>query len=241
MLEVWRMDTFVAPQLSLRESGWRVALEGLPQWSPPQRQTVVISPHPDDETLGAGGLIASQRQFGLPVIVIAVTDGEAVYNGAPGIATLRRAEQIAALAELGIDAPAVIRLGLPDGGVAAMEDELEKLVAPFVQRDTLLVSTWRHDPHADHEACGRVAERLAMQANAELISYMFWAWQSNSVESMLGLPMHRFELSKQIQAARAVALAHYQSQFQWEDGQVSLPPEVLGPAQRSFETFIISK
>jgi LmbE family N-acetylglucosaminyl deacetylase len=36
---------------------------------------VVLSPHPDDETLGTGGLIADARATGQEVDVIVVTDG----------------------------------------------------------------------------------------------------------------------------------------------------------------------
>lgn len=36
---------------------------------------VVLSPHPDDETLGVGGLIAQARAIGQEVNVIVLTDG----------------------------------------------------------------------------------------------------------------------------------------------------------------------
>ena len=39
------------------------------------RPFVVLSPHPDDETLGTGGLIAAARTAGQEVDVIVVTDG----------------------------------------------------------------------------------------------------------------------------------------------------------------------
>jgi LmbE family N-acetylglucosaminyl deacetylase len=39
------------------------------------RPFVVLSPHPDDETLGAGGLIAGARSRGEVVDIIVVTDG----------------------------------------------------------------------------------------------------------------------------------------------------------------------
>ena len=49
------------------------------RWEPPRKLTVVVAPHPDDETLLSGGLIAHQARAGVPVIVLAVTDGEAAY------------------------------------------------------------------------------------------------------------------------------------------------------------------
>ena len=60
----------------LDEAGWNPRLAGLPRWQPPHRPTIVISPHPDDETLGTGGLISELRFWGIEVTIVAVTDGE---------------------------------------------------------------------------------------------------------------------------------------------------------------------
>src|SRR5215470_11140866 len=38
---------------------------------------LVLAPHPDDESLGFGGLAASYRKLGKPVTVFIVTDGDA--------------------------------------------------------------------------------------------------------------------------------------------------------------------
>src|SRR6187399_2442164 len=92
---------------SLREAAWIKALRDVPEWHPPARPTVIISPHPDDETLGAGGLIASQIRRGIPVDVVAVTDGEAAYPGQTDLAAVRRAEQENAVRELGVSARAI--------------------------------------------------------------------------------------------------------------------------------------
>jgi LmbE family N-acetylglucosaminyl deacetylase len=45
-------------------------------WTPSREKMVVIAPHPDDEVLGAGGLIAAQAFLGVEIVVVAVTDGE---------------------------------------------------------------------------------------------------------------------------------------------------------------------
>lgn len=39
------------------------------------RSTLVIAPHPDDETIGCGAAIARKRTAGTPVEVAVVTDG----------------------------------------------------------------------------------------------------------------------------------------------------------------------
>jgi hypothetical protein len=49
------------------------------------RPFVVLSPHPDDETLGTGGLIAEACTRGQEVDVIVVTDGSGSHPGQSSI------------------------------------------------------------------------------------------------------------------------------------------------------------
>ena len=64
------------------EDEWLAALEDLPVWAPAPAPFLVIAPHPDDETLGAGGFIAAQCLHGRDVLVVAATDG-VESTGAP--------------------------------------------------------------------------------------------------------------------------------------------------------------
>lgn len=221
------------------EGEWLAALEGVPRWRPPEIPTIVVSPHPDDETLGAGGLIASQLRSGVPVTVIAVTDGEAAYDDARGLGELRCAEQEAALAELGLDRRDIVRLRMPDGGVAAAEQALADVLGRVIKAPSLLIAPWSLDPHPDHEACGRAAGRAANPAGVTLLSYMFWAWHRTPAGQLTALPLARFELEQSIQAARAAALSHHRSQLEWKTGSPILPDSLLGPVKRPFETYII--
>ncbi|MEA4883152.1 MAG: PIG-L family deacetylase [Clostridia bacterium] len=93
---------------------------------------LVIAPHPDDETLGAGGLIYSASQQGARVKVVFMTMGDG-YPAAAGrlfgtahpspddflaLGRHRRNEAVAALATLGVDEENLVFLGYPDGGLA---------------------------------------------------------------------------------------------------------------------------
>ena len=64
----------------LLKDEWLAALEDLPVWAPSPMRLIVLAPHPDDETLGAGGFIAAQCLDGRDVLVVAVTDGEEERN-----------------------------------------------------------------------------------------------------------------------------------------------------------------
>ena len=173
------------------------------------------------------------------MLVVAVTDGEAAYPDSPGLGCLRRAEQERALAELGVGEPDIFRLNLPDSSVAAHEEELVHLLRPLVGRGTLLVAPWRFDPHPDHEASGRSAEQVARGSGAHLISYFFWSWHRNRMEALRTLSLRRFDLDRDLEAARAAALSHHRSQLEHKSGSPILPELLLSPARRPFETFIV--
>jgi LmbE family N-acetylglucosaminyl deacetylase len=78
------------PEPETAESTWIELLSDMPAWQPERRPTVVVSPHPDDETPGAGGLIATQVSRHVRVKLLGVTDGEAAYPGSPDLGATRR-------------------------------------------------------------------------------------------------------------------------------------------------------
>ncbi len=233
---VHRME---APAVRTDEASWLSFLDNVPSWRPPALATIVVTPHPDDETLGAGGLIAAQGEIGVPVCIIAVSDGEAAYENFPDLGAIRRAEQRTAASKLGVRAENIIRLALPDSDISMHENRLSHMIAAHTNSRTLLVAPWPYDPHPDHEACGRAARTVAGITGARLVYYLFWAWHRNSIESLRGLPLRRFEVSPSLQTRRSAALACHRSQIERKDGEPILPQAYLAPARRSFETFII--
>ena len=57
----------------------------LPALAQRYAQVLVLSAHPDDETLGVGGLLADLADAGAAVSVLVATDGERSHpTGAPG-------------------------------------------------------------------------------------------------------------------------------------------------------------
>jgi LmbE family N-acetylglucosaminyl deacetylase len=222
----------------VNEAEWAAALNRLPVWNPPEAPMLVLAPHPDDETLGAGGLIKAQRLRGLDVSIAAVTDGEKAYADTEGLAAVRRVEQTEAVARLGVKSEKIVRFGLPDGSVASREQELVERLAALVSQDTHLVAPWKGDFHADHEACGRAAEQVAYLTGARLTSYFFWTWHFGTVPLIAALSLRRFLLTPELLAAKTAALACHRSQLIREAGDPVLPESLLGPARRSFEVFV---
>jgi LmbE family N-acetylglucosaminyl deacetylase len=225
------------------EECWLARLGRLPEWKPPAAPLVVIAPHPDDETLGMGGLIASHRSRDLAVTIIAVTDGENAYpddrvNGDLG--PLRQSEQAAALDRLGVPGNEIIRLKLPDSGVAAHERRLTAQLMDLITPDAIICAPWKGDFHPDHEACGRAAESVAQVSGALLISYFFWTWHRGELPALNSLRLVRFPLNGSCFSAKREALLCHQSQLAREKGEPILPENLLAPAKRPFEVFSIS-
>lgn len=228
----------------ISETEWTRALSGLPVWSAPVAPMLVVSPHPDDETLGCGGLIAAERRRGAQVVVAAVTDGEHAYpgdEGGDGLAATRRVEQDRALARLGVEEDHVFRLGLMDSSVGTREAELVERLLERLTPDSCIVAPWEGDFHPDHEACGRAAAEAAGRSGARLISYFFWTWHRGTPETIAGLNLAMFPLDDELLHAKAEALACHRSQLEREKGGPVLPAELLGPAYRPFEIFLVRR
>jgi len=140
-------------------------------------RVVVIAAHPDDETLGAGGLIALAGRRGLPVEVVVVTDGGGSHPDSPThtpeqLVEIRAAEVRAAVGVLDPRATVTL-LGYPDGQTAEFRAQitadLERLVGG---ERTLVVAPWRGDGHRDHRVVGEIAASLS----SAVLEYPIWMW-----------------------------------------------------------------
>ena len=137
---------------------------------------VFVAAHPDDEVLGAGGLMSMLAASQARLRLVAVTDGERSHQGhsSPAVLARRRtAETAAALRALGAGATEVIRLGLPDTRLAAREDDLAAALAPLVGGFDLCLAPWDGDLQPDHEAASRAARRAAAGA---FYCFPVWMW-----------------------------------------------------------------
>ena len=158
--------------------GW-ARLRELPAADPSAwPSAAVVAAHPDDEVLGAGGTMAILAAGGVRLRLIAVTDGEASHPGADPQATARTraAESAEALRLLGVRDIEVIRLRLPDTGLAACEDELTDRLGELCAGFEVCLAPWEADAHADHEAAGRAAGRAARRNGQQLFGYPIWMW-----------------------------------------------------------------
>lgn len=127
---------------------------------------LVLAPHPDDELLGAAGLMARQVEAGGTVGVVVATDGSRSDPNVPAadLAALRRAECRAGLERLLGPCPPLLFLEAPDGALDAARIDLspDSPLARFVgklQPGTILAPD-PADAHPDHKAAFGLAARL---------------------------------------------------------------------------------
>jgi LmbE family N-acetylglucosaminyl deacetylase len=128
---------------------------------------VILAAHPDDEVLGVGGVISLLADAGSRLRLVAVTDGEASHPGhsdPPALARRRAHERARALLALGAADAEVIRLGLPDSGLAGREGDIAAAIENLVTGFDACLAPWEDDVHADHEAVGRAARQAAARA-----------------------------------------------------------------------------
>ena len=189
---------------------------------------VFVAAHPDDEVLGAGGLMAMLAASRPRLRLVAVTDGERSHQGhsSPAVLARRRtAETGAALRALGAGATEVIRLGLPDTRLAAREDDLAAALAPLVAGFDLCLAPWDGDMHPDHEAASRAARRSATGAFYCFPVWM-WHWASPGDPRVPWDRALRIPLPPHTAARKRAAITRFASQT--EDRGHGLGP-VLAP------------
>lgn len=170
------------------EADWLDWLEAaaVPAWQwdaciPPAVRLVVLAPHPDDELLMCGGLLAQHALAGGECLIVGVTDGEASHGGssvwsARRLAVARAVEREQGLSQLGLPYAEVRRLGLPDGSVAQHRHALRAMLSALLRPDDIVVTTWRLDGHPDHDTVGDCAARVCHDLGCRLVEAPVWMW-----------------------------------------------------------------
>ncbi len=220
------------------EADWQQLFSAAHTWAPPHGNTIIISPHPDDETLATGGFITSQTSKGLDVKVIAVADGENAYPDNSGLAKLRREELEKALHTLGPKSDNIIRLGFPDTNASGHISKLAYALLPLLSGETHIIAPWPGDFHPDHEACGRAAQLARKLVRGKLTFYFFWLWHRGTTALLQDFSIRSFALTRTQQRTKLEALRHHHSQLVHQSSEPILPESLLWPAKLPFEIYL---
>jgi LmbE family N-acetylglucosaminyl deacetylase len=213
------------------------------------RRVVVVGAHPDDESLGASGLMHLAAGAGWDVEVVCVTAGEGSHPRSATVdprqlATIRRAELDSAVRSVARYA-SIACLDLPDGSVGNhVEEVVDQLVATIGVdgSHTLLCAPWRADGHPDHEAVGRAAAIAAARTDARLLQYPVWLWHWGSEHDLPWSHTRALPLRPEGRGLKRTAIAAHRSQvapLSAEPGdEVLLTAAMLAHFDRDFEVFV---
>ena len=161
----------------------------------PTGRVLILAPHPDDETIGAGGLIQRVTARGGDVRVVFITSGESnpwpqrFVNRRWSVTewdraawgTLRRSEANEALALLGAHPECPMFLGFRDQKISTLARSGDQRIAEALRnvmreyQPTLLVAPSAQDLHADHRAVAYFAHQSVRglgDSAPEIVTYV---------------------------------------------------------------------
>ncbi|MFX0546229.1 PIG-L deacetylase family protein [Roseovarius sp. S1116L3] len=183
---------------------------------------VVLAPHPDDESLGCGALLA--RAFaGGGAHVICLTDGSASHIGSTQwtpqrLARQRRAELTEAVGHLGGSARDLTWLGMADSRLyqadaTSVAIELEEIIARCGVRHVFAPAA--EDHHEDHQATARIAAALrARRRDWSFFSYPVWCrWDEPDFEQKITRHTPAFLNPRSLRATKRAAIHAHKSQL----------------------------
>lgn len=215
----------------------------------PERRVIVLAPHPDDEILMVGGLLQQLYAQGNPCLLIAATDGEASHPGStiwpPELLRMvRPKESVDALLALNIPTIDITRLGLSDGGVSTASDVLQEFLIDIVKPGDIVFTTWAHDGHPDHQACGRTAAAAVAVRGARLIEVPVWMWHWTTPTDHR-IPWHRARrlvLDADQAQRKHAAMSAFRSQLEVDEStgrEAVVPPSMLTRILQKHEIFFL--
>ncbi len=141
-----------------------------------RRHALVLAPHPDDEVLGCGGVIARKVHSNAAVWIAYLTDGRDGVAGDPeAAAALREREAREATSILGVPEDHLFFLRFPDGRLVDHFETARARIRILVEElgiEELFVPYGR-EYHPDHVAASRIA-RACLRPSMRLYEYPIW-------------------------------------------------------------------
>lgn len=131
---------------------------------------LIFSPHPDDETLAAGGFIHTSIEADALIWIVLVTDGNK-----HGLEQKRYEEFKKAVNSLGVPEKQLFFLGYPDGGLnkenkSKIESRFRNIISQV--DPTIIIAPHPKDTHSDHIVTGQIIQILAQDSEFTLYQYL---------------------------------------------------------------------
>jgi LmbE family N-acetylglucosaminyl deacetylase len=216
-----------ALECASHDAAWSSYFAARPGWSPREGELLVVAPHPDDEVLGAGGLIRAWAARAAKVTVLSVSDGEAADPQRQALASVRRGELNESLRKLCPTHISVTRLGLPDGQITHHLNRVRNALLSLAGATSTLIAPYQHDGHPDHEAVGNACIEFARARQLPLARYAIRLWQRESPAALGAGQWVKFMLSDDARRAKARAVQCFKS------------PLAANYCDRAYEPFLL--
>lgn len=215
--------------------------------------SLVVAPHPDDESLGCGGFIAESCAHGRPPVVVVMTDGTASHPSsasypADRLRELREGETGTALSILGLSSERLHFMRLRDSAMplrgrpyALAVAKLRRIILSY--RCKTIFAPWLHDPHCDHETTQLMVRAAAKSLGLPIYSYPVWGWLLPPQQILAEDTVEGWRLNITVHLDRKRrAIASHRSQYSDlindDPKGFRLPIELLSTFERPYETFI---
>lgn len=159
-------------------------------------RSLIISPHPDDEVFGCGGLTMKLIQSGKHVDLIILSRGEAVHKHCcPGddehIVRFRTKLTDEANAVIGMSPNRIYRMDFPDSNFTSAKDNpdlisaLRRLIKEILPTEVFIPHPYENSP--DHLAATEIIEDILKDASIPIYYYCVWVWYHMPIYKILKL------------------------------------------------------
>jgi LmbE family N-acetylglucosaminyl deacetylase len=213
---------------------------------------LILAPHPDDESLGCGGLIAACCAAGRPPFVLVLTDGAGSHPRSlrypPALLRATREQEAReAVMALGLPPHRIAFLGLPDTAAphdgAAFERAVDVIMGLAARLHcSSIAAPWRHDPHCDHLAAHRMAVEAASRLCLRHIAYPVWGWTLPADDTLdTVVSGGRLDIERHLPAKRRAIAAHasqHGNVVTDDPSGFTLPPGFLAVFDAPYEVFL---
>ena len=192
------------------------------------QKVLVVSPHPDDESIAAGGYIAQSIINGANVTIVLVTDGNAQHQESIRYSEFKKATTI-----LGVPETNLIFLGFPDGKLAlgdqaSLQSALQMQIDKYNPDIVLYPNPYDYNP--DHKTIGQAIERILKTESRHITAYEYlvhyeliyprpreFVPADNLLPPKLVANVNKeclsFDLSSSVESCKEGAIFTYQSQL----------------------------
>lgn len=139
---------------------------------------LIISPHPDDESIGCGGTIVGHIAQGDRVDVIFLTSGEKGGHGKAEAETAKIREEEAKQAAIILGVSGIDYWRQPDGNLTLTAELVERLKNKIMQTEvTTVYVTHEQEEHPDHKQAALLVKKAVEALPEKILKPLVWGYE----------------------------------------------------------------